>query len=161
MMTSGAAAGRARERGKILVVMDGSKKALKQGITLAQEEKARITVLKMLRFWERDIYPAGARDLHAALGDGFPLSADIADKIRVLSGYSTDSILEAADEEQYDLIVMGTRRKKGILGRIFGDYRVRKVINTVTCPVYVVGSACEEVPEYAPHLERVTSYTFN
>jgi nucleotide-binding universal stress UspA family protein len=100
--------------GKILVVSDESGEVLKQGLKLAREEKARVTVLK------------------------------------VLSGDRTDRIVAAAEEEQCDLIVMGTRKRKGILGRIFGDTAVRNVIARAACPVYVVGSSCGPILETAP-----------
>jgi nucleotide-binding universal stress UspA family protein len=139
---------------KILIVMDESKEVLRQGIRLARDEKARVTVLKMMGPWEGDLPLTDVKRLHALLGDDSPLSADIADNIRVLSGYSTDSILELAEEEQCDLIMMATRKKKGILGRIFGDYTLKKVMGHVACPVYVIGSSCEPMPETV-HSERL------
>jgi nucleotide-binding universal stress UspA family protein len=33
---------------------------------------------------------------------------------------------------------MGSKKKKGILSRLFGDHIVEKVINLAPCPVYVV-----------------------
>ena len=149
-----------KDHRKILIVFDESKEVLKQGIRFARDEKARVTVLKMMGPWERDRTMTDSERLHALLGDGSPLSADVAGNIRVLSGYSTDSILEIAAEEQCDLIMMGTRKKKGILGRIFGDYRLKKILAGVTCPVYVIGSSCEVMHEDS-NPQPVAGYTLN
>ena len=47
-------------------------------------------------------------------------------------------IVEVAEEEKCDLIIMGSKKKKGILSRLFGDHIVEKVIDRRPCPVYVV-----------------------
>ena len=147
------------DRKNILIVMYESNEVLKQGIRLARDENARVTVLKMMGTWERDRSLTAAERLRSLLGDGPPLSADIAGKIRVLSGYSTDSILEVADEEQCDLVMLGTRKKNGILSRILGNYRLKKILDSVPCPVYAVSSSCEAAPEYVPQLKSLKSET--
>jgi nucleotide-binding universal stress UspA family protein len=138
MMNGEAAAGQDRGHGKILVVMDESTEVLKQGIKLAQEEKARVTVLNILQPCEGDLH----------LTNSIAWSEGVQVKTRVSTGDITNRIVEVAHEEQCDLIVMGTRKRKGLLGRIFKDTTVRKVIDRADCPVYVVGSSC--MPEPRP-----------
>ena len=45
--------------------------------------------------------------------------------------------VEVAEEEKCDLIIMGSKKKKGILSRLFGDHVVEKVIDRAPCPVFV------------------------
>jgi nucleotide-binding universal stress UspA family protein len=137
MMNGEAVADMAPGYGKILVVMDESTEVLKQGIRLAQEEKARVTVLKVLQPCEGDLH----------LTNSIAWSEGVQVKTRVSTGDITNRIVEVAHEEKCDLIVMGTRKRKGVLGRIFKDTTVRKVIDRANCPVYVVGSACETASE--------------
>ena len=60
-------------------------------------------------------------------------------KTRLESGDVPDRIVEVAQEEKCDLIIMGSKKKKGILSRLFGDHIVEKVIDRAPCPVYVIG----------------------
>jgi nucleotide-binding universal stress UspA family protein len=136
-MMNGEVADKAPGYGKILVVMDESTEVLKQGIRLAQEEKARVTVLKVLQSCEGDLH----------LTNSIAWSEGVQVKTRVSTGDITHRIVEVAHEEKCDLIVMGTRKRKGVLGRIFRDTTVRKVIDRADCPVYVVGSSCVPVQE--------------
>lgn len=140
---------------KILIVLDESKEVLKRGIKLAQDEKAWVTVLQVVAPYEGDLHLTGIKNLNEVLNDGSSISADIRTmaesegaliKTRVLAGDATDSIIEVAEEEKCDLIMMGTKKKKGILSRIFGDHSVKKVIDRATCPVFVVGLTCEGMP---------------
>lgn len=137
---------------KILIVLDESKEVLKQGIRLAQDEKAWVTVLKVVPRSEGDLHLTGIKNLRKVRNDSAAIFADISNitesegspiKTRVLAGDVTDRIVEVADEEKCDLIVMGTQKKIGILGRIFGNHTVENVIDRATCPVYVVGLSCE------------------
>jgi len=58
-------------------------------------------------------------------------------KIRLEEGDISQKIIEAAKEEQCDLIILGSKKKKGIK-RLFGDNILKKVINNSPCPVLVV-----------------------
>ncbi len=138
---------------KILIVLDGSNAVLKRGLRLAQDEKARVTVLKVVPPYEGDPHLTGIKNLNEALNSASPMFADIYRiaqseavfvKARVLSGRVPDRIIEVAEEEKCDLIMIGANRKKrGILSRIFGDHSLEKVLDRATCPVYVVGLSCE------------------
>jgi nucleotide-binding universal stress UspA family protein len=59
-------------------------------------------------------------------------------KTRLEAGDVPQRIVEVAEEEKCDLIIMGSKKKKGILSRLFGDHVVEKVIDRAPCPVYVV-----------------------
>ena len=142
---------------KILIALDESQEVLKHGIRLAQDEKAWVTVLKVVPRYEGDLHLTGIKNLDHVLSNDVPLKfADMCTlaesegapvKTRVLAGDITDRIVEVADEERCDLIIMGAKKRKGILARIFGDNIVEKVIDRATCPVYVVGSSFEAMPE--------------
>jgi nucleotide-binding universal stress UspA family protein len=61
-------------------------------------------------------------------------------KTRLEQGDVPQRIVEVAEEERCDLIIMGSKKKKGILSRLFGDHVVEKVIQQAPCPVFVVGA---------------------
>ena len=55
----------------------------------------------------------------------------------VLAGYPAEEILAAAEEQQADLIVMGTHGRTGIDRIIFGSV-AEKVVKSATCPVLTI-----------------------
>jgi nucleotide-binding universal stress UspA family protein len=133
---------------KVLIAVNGSKEVLKQGIKLARDEKAWITVVKVVQPYEGDLNLTGIKNLNDVLDDGGAQAVtDIARiaqdegalvKTRLEQGDVPDRIVEVAEEEKCDLIIMGSKKKKGILSRLFGDHIVEKVIDRAPCPVYVV-----------------------
>jgi len=134
---------------KVLIALNGSKEVLEQGIKLAQDEKTWITVVKVVQPFDGDLNLTGIKNLHDVLDDGGNAAAaeikQIAEtegalvKTRLEQGDVPDRIVEVAEEEKCDLIIMGSKKKKGILSRLFGDHIVEKVIDRAPCPVYVVG----------------------
>jgi nucleotide-binding universal stress UspA family protein len=134
---------------KVLIAMNGSREVLKQGIKLARDEKTWITVVKVVQPYEGDLNLTGIKNLQDVFDDGGGKAlADINRiaeaegalvKTRLESGDVPDRIVEVAQEEKCDLIIMGSRKKKGILSRLFGDHIVEKVIDRAPCPVFVVG----------------------
>ncbi len=134
---------------KVLIALNGSKEVLNQGIKLAQDEKTWVTVLKVVQPFEGDLNLTGIKNLHDVLDDGGAAAVrDIRKtaeaegavvKARIESGDVPQRIVEVAEEEKCDLIIMGSKKKKGLLSRIFGDHIVEKVIDRAPCPVYVVG----------------------
>ena len=131
---------------KILIAMNGYKEVLTQGIRLAQEEKSWITVVKVIQC---DFNLTGVKDMQDMLYDGGTAAlAEIEKsaedegalvKAKLEQGDVPELIVAAAVEEKCDLIIMGSKKKKGILSRIFGDHVVEKVIDRAPCPVFVVG----------------------
>jgi len=134
---------------KVLIAMNGSKEVLKQGIKLAQDEKTWVTVVKVVQPYEGDLNLTGIKNLGDVLDDGgakaLAEAKELAEaegaliKTRLESGDVPDRIVEVAAEEKCDLIIMGSKKKKGILSRLFGDHIVEKVIDRAPCPVFVVG----------------------
>lgn len=132
---------------KILIAVNGSLKPLEEGLKLARDEKSWVTVVKVVPPYEGDINLTGIKDIEGAMG-GFERSQlgeiyGMAEaeraliKIKVLEGDIHRKIIEAAEEERCDLIVMGAPKRSG-LGRLFGDKTLEKVINGTTRPVLVV-----------------------
>ena len=58
-------------------------------------------------------------------------------KGEVVSGYAAEEILTAAEEEQVDMVVMGTHGRRGIDRIIFGSV-AEKVVKSAKCPVLTV-----------------------
>lgn len=56
---------------------------------------------------------------------------------KVVTGYPAEEILEQAEAEEADLIVMGTHGRKGIDRILFGSV-AEKVVKTAKCPVLTV-----------------------
>ncbi len=134
---------------KVLIALNGSKEVLQQGIKLAQDEKTWITVVKVVQPYEGDLNLTGIKNLHDVLDDGGSKALSDVSKLaeaegaliktRLERGDVPERIVEVAEEEKCDLIIMGSKKKKGILSRLFGDHIVEKVIDRAPCPVYVVG----------------------
>ncbi len=60
-------------------------------------------------------------------------------KTRLEEGEVPEKIVEVAEDEKCDLIVMGTN-KTNWFSRLFGKNIVEKVIDLAPCPVLVVGA---------------------
>jgi nucleotide-binding universal stress UspA family protein len=115
---------------------------------MARDEKTWITVVKVLRPFDGDLDLTGIKNLNDVLDDGGAQAvSEINDmakaegaliKTRLEQGDVPQRIVEVAEEEKCDLIIMGSKKKKGIMSRLFGDHIVEKVINLAPCPVYVV-----------------------
>ncbi len=61
----------------------------------------------------------------------------------VVVGYAAEEILALAESEQVDLIVMGTRGRKGIDLILFGSV-AEKVVKNATCPVLTIRPVDED-----------------
>ena len=134
---------------KVLIALNGQKEVLEQGIKLAQDEKTWITVVKVVRPFDGDLNLTGIKNLRDVLDDGGAKAVSDINRIaqaegalvktRLEQGDVSERIVEVAAEEKCDLIIMGSKKKKGILSRLFGDHIVEKVIDRSPCPVFVVG----------------------
>jgi nucleotide-binding universal stress UspA family protein len=133
---------------KVLIALNGSRKVLEHGIKLAQDEKSWITVVKVVQPFDGDLNLTGIKNLHDVLDDGGASAVreirrtaeaeGVMVKTRLEQGDVPQRIVEVAEEEHCDLIIMGSKKKKGILSRLFGDHVVEKVIDRAPCPVFVV-----------------------
>jgi nucleotide-binding universal stress UspA family protein len=134
---------------KVLIALNGHKEVLTQGIKLAQDEKSWITVVKVVQPFDGDLNLTGIKNLNDVLDDGGAAALSEVRKTaavegaliktRLEQGDVPQRIIEVAEEEQCDLIIMGSKKKKGFFSRLFGDHIVEKVIDRAPCPVYVVG----------------------
>ena len=134
---------------KVLIALNGSKEVLEQGIRLAQDEKTWITVVKVVQPFDGDLNLTGIKNLNDVLDDGGAAAVREINKTaeaegalvktRLEQGDVPQRIVDVAEEEKCDLIIMGSKKKKGILSRLFGDHVVEKVIDRASCPVFVVG----------------------
>ena len=134
---------------KILIATNGSKEALTQGLKLAQDEKCWVTVVKVIPENGGDLDLTGIRNINDAINGGAQreISAikEISQKEKMLvrtrleEGKVSETIVEVAEDENCDLIVMGSGRKSWF-SRIFSEKIVEKVIEMAHCPVLVVGA---------------------
>ncbi len=60
---------------------------------------------------------------------------------RVVSGYAAEEIVKCADEENVDMIIMGTHGRKGIDRILFGSV-AEKVVKSANCPVLTLRPFC-------------------
>jgi nucleotide-binding universal stress UspA family protein len=133
---------------KVLIALNGHQEVLAQGIKMAQDEKTWLTVVKVIQPFDGELDLTGIKNLDDVLDDGgaealsmVRRSAEaegVLVKTRLEQGDVPQRIVEVAEEEKCDLIIMGSKKKKGILSRLFGDHIVEKVIDRAPCPVYVV-----------------------
>jgi nucleotide-binding universal stress UspA family protein len=134
---------------KVLIAMNGSVDVVNEGIKMAQDEKTWVTVLKVLPSNEGDLNLTGIKNLEDVLDSGAQNAlADarrVADasgaliKTRLEEGAPAEKIVAVAAEERCDVIILGAKKPKGWLGRLFGDHVIENVIRRAPCPVFVVG----------------------
>jgi nucleotide-binding universal stress UspA family protein len=132
---------------KVLVAVNGSMGLVNEGIRLARDEKSWVTVLKVVPPNEGDMNLIGVTNIAdvldsgagraAAAIKGLAASEGALIKTRVEEGEIDKKIVEVAEEERCDLIIMGAQ-KRGFLKRIFGLNIVEKVISQAPCPVLVL-----------------------
>lgn len=129
--------------------MNGSKGVLKQGLRLAYDEKCWVTVVKVIPSYEGDINLTGIKNIEDALNSGVSGAVseikDIAKaegaliKARVEEGEVDKKIVEVAEEERCDIIIMGGN-KTNWFRKFFGKNVIEKVIDQSPCPVLVVSA---------------------
>jgi nucleotide-binding universal stress UspA family protein len=135
---------------KVLIAMNGSTDVVNEGIKLAQDEKTWVTVLKVIPANEGDLNLTGIKNLEDVLDSGAQKAlagarsaADAAGALirtRLEEGTPAERIVEVAAEERCDVIILGAKKPKGWLGRLFGDHVIENVIRRAPCPVFVVGA---------------------
>jgi nucleotide-binding universal stress UspA family protein len=134
---------------KVLIAVNGSRHVFDYGVKLANDEKTWITVVKVIPPYEGDLHLTGIKNIEDALdSNGRRAIAEIkaaavADgaliKTRLEEGDVPGKIVEIAEEERCDLIIMGAP-KKSWFRKLWGDNAVEKVINASACPVLVVAA---------------------
>ncbi len=134
---------------KILIAVDGSRRVLTQGLRLAEDEKCWVTVVKVVPPNEGDLNLVGIKNISDVLDSGARKDAVRIDaisrgqgslvKTRIEQGDIPEKIVEVAEDEDCDLIIMGTNRTNWFR-KLFGKNVVEKVISQAPCPVLVVGA---------------------
>lgn len=134
---------------KILIAVNGSKEVLSEGLRLAQDEKCWVTVVKVLPNYEGDLNLTGIRNIHDVLTSGADREIkeinDVARaeralvKTRLETGDVPEKIVEVAEDEKCDLIIMGSSRTNW-LKKLLGKRVIEKVIRQAPCPVLVVAA---------------------
>ena len=134
---------------KILIAVNGSKDVLKEGLQLAHDERCWVTVVKVIPPYEGDLNLVGIKNIDALLNsEGTKAISEIKDiakkegaliKTRLEEGEVDKKIVEVAEDERCDLIIMGADKRSWIK-KILGKNVVEKVINQAPCPVLVVGT---------------------
>ena len=135
---------------KVLIAVNGSKDILTQGLKLARDEKCWITVVKVLPPNEGDLDLTGVKNIGDVLNSNGDKAVSeltaIAEregvliKSRIEEGVPHKKIVEAAREERCDVIIMGAKKRRSWIRKIFGDNTVEKVINQSPCPVFIVAA---------------------
>jgi len=134
---------------KLLVAVDGSdsgRNALRQAFRLARDEKKWITVVAINPRYEGDLSLVGVSNIKEVLkGPGEKILAEarrMAEeekatiKTRLEEGGVFEKIIEVAEEEKCDLIIMGrrgmTRLERALMGgvtaRVIGHFRGRVLV---------------------------------
>ncbi len=134
---------------KVLVAVNGNKGVFDYGVKLAGDEKTWLTVVKVIPAYEGDINLTGIKKIEDVLDSGgrqaikaIEANAKTAGaliKTRLEEGDVSSKIVEVAEEERCDLIVMGSP-KKSWFRNLWGDHAVEKVIAAASCPVLVVAT---------------------
>ena len=149
---------------KILVAFDGSepsKHALDHAVSISDKWKAELIILSvvprvmmpvfpdegfgsapitaaqdMSEYQEKmkEIYAGSLREAEEDIKEAFP---DLKVTTKLMEGRPSATVVEAAEEDQIDLIVIGSRGVGGITGWILGSTS-RKVVESCTKPILVV-----------------------
>jgi len=135
---------------KILVAVDGSessRNALLQAFRLAVDEKCWITVTSVIPSYAGELDLTGVRDVHASLAkpceDALTEAQQLAENERALiktvceEGEVYERIVDLADAENADIIVMGRRGRGRIERSLIGSVTAR-VIGHTQRDVFVV-----------------------
>jgi len=149
---------------KILVAFDGSepsKHALDHAVSISDKWKSELVILSvvaramkkefpdegfgaapitaaqdMSEYQEKmkEIYAGSLREAEADIEEAFP---DLVVATKLMEGRPSAIIVEEAEEETIDLIVIGSRGIGGITGWILGSTS-RRVVESCTKPILVV-----------------------
>jgi len=125
---------------KILVAVDGSessKNALRQAIKLANEEKCWITVISVIPPYEGDLELIGVSHVREAMREPWERALSEAEKIAEKEkaliktlceeGEAYERIIDLADAENFDVIVMGRRGLRKIQRALIGSVTARVI----------------------------------
>lgn len=134
---------------KVLIAVNGNKDVLVQGLRLVSGEKCQVTVVKVIPHYEGDLSMVGVKNVDALLNSGsekeFSEIMEIANneganvKVRLEEGEICEKIVETAEDERADLIIMGAK-KQNIIEKLFVSDDIDKVTSQAPCPILLVKS---------------------
>ena len=147
---------------KILVPLDGSDhadKALDAALDLAEAYSAEIFLLSVvhvppsayaapplsaktsfltsIRNYEKEIEASLKRVLSEAIEKAKKLTPYVKISTKLVEGNPADKIVEIANEENIDIIIMGHRGLSGIRRLVLGSVS-NQVVDEASCPVLIV-----------------------
>jgi universal stress protein A len=94
-----------------------------------------------------DVQENDREDLRKALVNVVPLDHEVPFEHKLMVGDPATAIVDAAENEHADLIVMGTHGRTGLTRLLMGSV-AEAVVRRATCPVLTVKQAAH-VPEHA------------
>jgi len=132
---------------KILIAVNGKMDVLTEGLKSVKDEKCIVTVLKVVPSFEGDLGLVGVKNIGDVLSsDRDRLISEIEDvakakgavvTTRVEEGDIQQKILEVAEEEESDVIIMGDGRQS-LIKKVLGMNVTAKVVSQAPCPVMKV-----------------------
>lgn len=132
---------------KVLIAVNRSMEVLSEGLKVACDEKCWVTIVKVIPPFEGDLNLTGIKNIGDVLnGDGRKVVFELINrakaegalvKARLEEGEVHKKIIEVAEEERCDVIIMGAERKSWLRRLLEGNI-VGKVISHAPCPVFVV-----------------------
>ena len=132
---------------KILIAVNGKMDVLTEGLKSVKDEKCIVTVLKVVPSFEGDLGLVGVKNIGDVLSsDRDRLISEIEDvakakgavvTTRVEEGDIQQKILEVAEEEESDVIIMGDG-KQSLIKKVLGMNVTAKVVSQAPCPVIKV-----------------------
>ena len=132
---------------KVLIAVNGKMDVLTEGLKSVKDEKCIVTVLKVVPSYEGDLGLVGVKNIGDVLnGDRDRLISELEDvakakgaivRTRVEEGDIQEKILEVAEEEKSDMIIMGAG-KQSLVKKVLGMNVTEKVVNQAPCPVVKV-----------------------
>lgn len=161
---------------RILVPIDfssSSENALRQALALARAFDAEIdtlhvwepspyvspTSLVWLRGEQRSFWDHMKRELEEELEKTVTrvLDEEETDAVlvnsRVVSGYTSESILSAIADEGYDLVVMGTHGRTGLSHVLLGSVAER-IVRVAPCPVMTIKTPKSDESSREPEIPK-------
>lgn len=128
---------------KILVAFDGSPSsanALRQAMALADFERSRMEILAVVPTYEGDLELVGVKDPKGVMQGQIEMLVDAAKEIagaaspeivvHVEQGKPYEKIVEVADRERCDLIVMGRRGLRRLERMLMGSVTARVIVHS-------------------------------
>ena len=132
---------------KVLVAVNDSKDVFIKGLRLIDSEPCWVTVVKVNPPYEGDLNLVGVRNIKSVLDGGSEsIVAQIRDiarsegipvKVRIEVGDIDKKIVEVAEEEHCDLIIMGAGSQNSIKKFFLGNV-LDEVAHQAPCPVLVI-----------------------